>query len=130
MLNVSRARWRNGEEGKASVGIIERRFTLPDHFHSSIQGLRGGKSCVRTCAYDHFPPATSRQFRDYNVTARLTSPHHCCDRPTINSTVGTHSMMIALVSVQCSSRARPHDSVNGTMIVSRMSELPLQSGDS
>ena len=49
---------------------------------------------------------------------------HCCDKLLIGHTVRGH-IVVAFVSANCSSRLRPHDSIDGSMVVASASKSTL-----
>jgi len=49
---------------------------------------------------------------------------HCCESLPIDHALGRH-IVVAFVGANCSSRLRPHDSIDGTMIVPSASKSTL-----
>ena len=49
---------------------------------------------------------------------------HCCEKLPIDQAVRGH-IVVALVSANCTPRLRPHDPIDGTVIVASTSKSPL-----
>src|SRR5438093_8236218 len=65
--------------------------------------------------------------RSPNSNARRTigsNETHCCQTLPIDYAIGWH-VVVALVSANCSSRLRPHDAINGAVIVPGASKSAL-----
>src|SRR5439155_18762553 len=49
---------------------------------------------------------------------------HCCEKLPVDDAIGRH-IVVAFVGANCSSRLRPHDPIDGTMIVPGTSKPAL-----
>ena len=49
---------------------------------------------------------------------------HCCEKLPVDDAIGRH-IVVAFVGANCSSRLRPHDPVDGTMVVPSASKSTL-----